>query len=370
MKKSTTIWIILSACFTLAMLFSSCDPEETKKKDEFDRKVMLEYWADNYIIPGYEAYSNSLNDLESKLAAFKQDSDNTQYAALCEAWLDSYSLWQRVSMFDIGLAESKGLRNFTNIYPCNTHKIDAYINGENYNFNLPSNYANQGFPAMDYLLYGHGDTAESNIEFLKEDKTIVYFEVLVKRLQKLTSEVLNDWKNTFRADFINNYGSSGTASVDKMANDFIFYYEKFLRTAKIGIPAGVFSGDPLPKNVEAYYSKTNNKKLFNIGFQAAKDFYAGKSFDGQKTGPSLQSYLAYIRQLNDSKDINGELLMRWERAQEKVNLLDDNFAKEITNDLTKVLTAYDAVNKAVSVLKVDMMQALNIQVDYIDADGD
>ncbi len=35
-----------------------------------------------------------------------------------------------------------------------------------------------------------------------------------------------------------------------------------------------------------------------------------------------------------------------------------------------MLTAYDELQKAVVLLKVDMLQALNIQVDFVDADGD
>ena len=35
-----------------------------------------------------------------------------------------------------------------------------------------------------------------------------------------------------------------------------------------------------------------------------------------------------------------------------------------------MLITYDVIQVAVVLLKVDMLQALNINVDYIDADGD
>ena len=38
--------------------------------------------------------------------------------------------------------------------------------------------------------------------------------------------------------------------------------------------------------------------------------------------------------------------------------------------LIKLLTTYDDIQKAVVLLKVDMLQILNINVDYVDADGD
>ena len=35
-----------------------------------------------------------------------------------------------------------------------------------------------------------------------------------------------------------------------------------------------------------------------------------------------------------------------------------------------MLEAYDKIQAAVVLMKVDMLQALNINVDYVDADGD
>ena len=35
-----------------------------------------------------------------------------------------------------------------------------------------------------------------------------------------------------------------------------------------------------------------------------------------------------------------------------------------------MLEAYDELQRAVVLLKVDMIQAMNISIDYVDADGD
>ena len=43
---------------------------------------------------------------------------------------------------------------------------------------------------------------------------------------------------------------------------------------------------------------------------------------------------------------------------------------QVEKDNTKMLEAYDELQKAVILLKVDMMQALSISVDYVDSDGD
>ena len=53
-----------------------------------------------------------------------------------------------------------------------------------------------------------------------------------------------------------------------------------------------------------------------------------------------------------------------------IESLDDNFALQLEQDYVKVLGTYDAIQLGVVLLKVDMLQALSINVDYVDADGD
>ena len=50
--------------------------------------------------------------------------------------------------------------------------------------------------------------------------------------------------------------------------------------------------------------------------------------------------------------------------------LNTNFASQITEDNNKMLSVFDALQSNVVLLKVDMVQALNIKIDYVDADGD
>ena len=57
-------------------------------------------------------------------------------------------------------------------------------------------------------------------------------------------------------------------------------------------------------------------------------------------------------------------------ANQKLSELDESFINQINNDNTKFLQVFDAIQEVVVLLKVDMLQLLNINVDYVDADGD
>ncbi len=357
----------------LGLFLVSCgekDESSSTETDNFDRTQMLTDWADIIIIPAYQTYTTNLDALNSSYSNFEANPNETNLEALRLSYFNAYRSWQKVSMFEIGKAEEIGLRNFTNVYPTDSDKIEENIATQVYNLDLPSNFVTQGFPALDYLLYGAADSDEAIVLLLQNTNYAQYVSDLLSRLTALSKEVLTDWETNYRTTFIENGGSSATASVDKMVNDFLFYYEKYLRAGKIGIPAGVFSGNTLPDAVEAPYSATNSKVLFDEGFEAVRDFFVGKSFYSEEKGSSLSDYLAYVASQNESTNLANSIETQWTLVTSKVNDLSANLNEQVITDNSKMLAVYDELQKAVVLMKVDMMQALNIQVDYVDADGD
>ncbi len=337
--------------------------------DTFDRTAMLTHWADNFIVLGYEAYQTSLENLSTASSAFINETNTAHLQQLKQAWLNAYIAWQRVSMFEIGKAEALTLRDFTNIYPTNATKIEENILSGSYNFMLPSTRDQQGFPAIDYLLHGTGSTeAEVAATFAQSEGHRQYLQALVSRLVELNQEVLNDWKGGFRESFIANNGSEASSSVNKMVNDYMFYYEKALRAGKIGIPAGVFSNQPLSDRVEAFYRKDVSKTLFMEALQATSNFFSGTSANGN--GPSLAAYLDFVNAITEGEPLRASIEGQFQEAMTVGNQLSENFFQEVETNNNAMLATYDALQKNVVLLKVDMFQALNIRVDYVDADGD
>lgn len=339
-------------------------------QDSFDRSALLTVWTDDIIMPAFENYQSQLENLRSSKDDFLANQNFETLENLRENYLEAARSWQRVSMFDIGMAESIGLRNFTNIFPTDVQGIQTNISTANFNLELPSNFDTQGFPALDYLLYGTGDGDGDILDKISDSDYRSYIDALVNRLADLNQLVLDDWQNGFREDFIANNGGSATASVDKLVNDFLFYYEKFLRAGKLGIPAGVFSGTTLNESVEAPFSQVYSKEFFEIGFQTVRDFFVGINLNGQQSSTSLADYLNTVTEANGTPDISTEILNIWEAAEAPIAALDNNLRNQVETDNLQMLMAYDAIQAAVPLLKVDMLQALNIQVDFVDADGD
>jgi hypothetical protein len=96
----------------------------------------------------------------------------------------------------------------------------------------------------------------------------------------------------------------------------------------------------------------------------------GFSSEYQSNGFSLNSYLEALNSEKNDASLQTLINNQFQVAFSKIELLNDNFIQQITNDNTKMLEAYDELQRNVILMKVDMLQALSIDVNYVDADGD
>ncbi len=340
----------------------------------FERGPMLTNWADNIIIPSYEAFTTEIENLNTSFDAFTAEASTSNLVLFRASWLSAYKTWQQVSMFEIGPAETEGLRLNMNIYPTDAAKIESHIAVGSYDLSLSSNRDSKGFPALDYLINGLGETdgaIVSKYNAANKEALIAYTAAVLADMTTLSTKVLADWKQSYRDAFISNDGASATASVDRFVNDYIFYYEKFLRAGKMGIPLGVFSGSTLPEKVEAFYKVDVSNELFLEGLNAVQDFFNGKHYGKSSSGESLASYLDALNTIKDGEDLKKLINDQFNTARTMVSGLAV-FHEEIVNNVppTNMLLAYDEVQRAIPFLKVDMVSAMSISIDFVDADGD
>ena len=360
------------------ILLVSCEPDNHNDHDDngdsFDRTAMLINWADNIIIPAYDDFHVSLNSLNEAINSFISEPSINSLDQVSEAWLNSYKYWQHVEMFDIGLAEVINYKGKMNIYPTDSELIDQNITNGNYDLNNNNNFDSRGFPAIDYMLHGLAENPDDILNIYNTSAShSIYLSDLVSNMLSNTNLIIEDW-SSYRDEFVNLSSNTATSSVNKMTNDFIYYFEKGLRANKIGIPAGIFSSEPLPHTVEAYYKKDVSKDLAIQALKASKNFFIGKHFNydleitSAIVGLSFEDYLNYLAPGNDN--ISSVINTQFENAENKLNQLDNNFVSQIELNNTEMLLTYDAIQLLVVYFKVDMLQTLGVSVDYVDADGD
>ena len=367
-----------SLIFSFIFLFSCSEDNSTPaSSDNYDRKELLSNLVNNIIIPAHQNFNNELQLFESTVNSFDDDRSISNLEMIQDQFIVAYRAWQYIEMFNIGYAEEIYYASKMNIYPANTTRILENINSDNVDLDGNSNqFSAQGFPAIDYLLFG---LAENNIQILDiysidNNSTFTYLNLLVSKMIENTDAVIDYWE-TNSQDFINSTGNTSSSSLNMLANDFVYYYEKGLRANKIGIPAGVWSGE-IPQNVEAYYKSDISKILAIEGLQASTNFFKGIHFgQSQTNGEGLYDYLAYLDDTNYSDSsmfigLQDDILDSFDNSMIKLEQLNNNFALQIETDNIKMLEAYDAIQQGVVRLKTNMLSILGISVDYYDADGD
>lgn len=365
-KKSFLVVIILTALFAC----TSDDTNTSSERDNFDRTAMLSNLADNIISPAYQDLDSKLGMLVTAKNDFIATPSQTTLDNFRDSWFTAYKTWQYVEMFNIGKAEEIQYHFQMNIYPTNSTDIENNISSGTYDLTIPNNNDAVGFPALDYLLYGIAQTDVAIIEKYSTNteatKYKTYISDITDQMKSLNQEVLSDWNNSYRDTFVNSIENTASSAANKFVNDYIFYYEKGLRANKIGIPAGIFSTTPLPEKVEGFYNKEISKELSITALNAVQDIFNGKEYNSTVTSSSFSTYLTQLNKADLATMINNQ----FDIARDKIEVLDVSFYNQVITDNTKMTQAYDALQMAVVLLKVDMLQAFNISVDYVDADGD
>ncbi|TMM31067.1 peptidase M75 superfamily protein [Polaribacter aestuariivivens] len=361
----------LPFAFLIAIIYacSSTTENEPEIEDNFNRSEMLQNIADNIIIPAYTDFSTKLTNLKTAGETFTTTPNQVNLEALRTSWFTAYKVWQHIEMFDIGKAETLQYKFYMNIYPLTVADVEANISTGNYDLNSVNNHDAQGFPALDYLLNGVGATDAEILEkyttATNKDNYRNYITDVLNQMNSLTQQVVADFKSN-KATFVNSVSNTATSSFNKLVNDYIFYYEKGLRANKFGIPAGVFSTDPLPEKVEAFYKNDVSKELALEALKAVINIFEGTHYNNTTKGISYKNYLESLERADIGSAISNQLAT----AKSTINLLDNSFSIQIESDNVKMTKSYDELQKVTVLLKVDMLQAFNINVDYVDADGD
>ncbi len=373
MKRILIVFFLISLVFSCSSDDSGSDIDNNPN-DGFDRQAMLSNWADNIIIPVYSDLNTKLQTLVNQKAAFIAEPTVENLDNLRIAWQEAYKVWQYAEMFNVGLAESTNYIFQMNVYPTNVDDIENNIQSLNYDLASVNNNDAVGFPALDYLLHGLGENDVDILAFYISNPNAenykTYLSDLVDRMKNLTQSVLDDWNNGFRDTFVSNTENSATGSINLMVNDYIFYYEKGFRANKFGIPAGNFSPNPLPDRVEAFYKADFSKTLATESLDAIQNFFNGKAYSSSADAESLKDYLDFLNTIKDSEDLSTLINTQFDEARQKINTLNDSFAQQVETNNVAMTETFDIIQLAVVLLKVDMLQALDISVDFVDADGD
>lgn len=100
---------------------------------------------------------------------------------------------------------------------------------------------------------------------------------------------------------------------------------------------------------------------------AIQNFFNGRAYASGNNAKSLDDYLNSIK---ESEELSSMINSQYDAARSKISTLKDSFAEQVKTNNVAMTETFDTIQLAVVLLKVDMLQALDISVDFVDADGD
>jgi len=349
----------------ISMLFASCQ-SETAENDtvNFDRKAMLENWADELIMPAYQDFEFRIDTLHKSIDALAQSDSKTQLEQTQQLFEEAYLSFQYAKIYEVGPAANLAFRSTVNTFPADTQKVLANIQTGSYNFGGASMIDAQGFPAMEYLLFA------KEIQVLNDSSTQSFLQQAADHIHHQVRQILEAWQNGYRSDFVAATGTDIGSSLGQVVNAINKDYE-VVKNAKIGFPAGKRSmGQPYPYTAEAPYSNLSlDLAIANV--EAVHQLYLGTGFNSGLDGPSLQEYLVEMQTDNGSREPLDEdihqTLLQVIRDLEEIN---GPLTSAVFDDKDAVTDAYNSLVDGVILLKSEMPSVLGVLITYQDNDGD
>lgn len=365
MKKWQNIYgVLIVVASLLTISCNNSTDKEPSPDNELDRKPMLENYATNYVVPTYADMQARLSTLKTALATFGTTPNVANHNAAKTALFEAYLQWQRTDVYGFGPAEDAQLRTFINTYPVTVSKVNNNITSGSYDLEAFGNNDAQGFPALDYLL--NGLDLDMYTTDAQAASRIKYMNDVAAMMESKMNTVTTNW-DTYKNTFINSTGTDASSSLSQMVNNFVLYYERYLRSGKVGIPAGAMTGSALPEHVESLYAPEQSKLYLSTALKTVLDFYAAQSIGGA----SMKSYYEAIGTKADNDVLMADVIVtEMNEAITSIDNLNGTLYENIKSNKGAVLTAYDELQDVVPLLKVDMVSAFSISITYTDNDGD
>lgn len=346
--------------FSAVLFLALACKDEVPVTDNFDRKALIENTVDNLLIPSYGDLIDNLLALETAFDNYTIGTTESNKTTLKEAWLEAYLSWQDAALWNFGPAESQGIMSAMNIYPTNPTKIQANIQGT-YDLNSISQADAQGFPALEYMLYGGVDLTQTDIQ--------QYFDAVITQMKDKAINTANQWAS-YRASFVTSTGTDQGSALGQMFNTtFLPYVEVHQREAKFGIPGGQRTGQPVPENVEGKYVRTHSKDLALRALSAYRRAWLGMAHVNHDMGPSVMDYVIYTDSRNNTH-LADKLQNQLDTLEASIDLLNNDFYAIAQNNPQALNDIWAKYQNMIFSIKTEISSALNVTISYVDSDGD
>lgn len=366
MKKIKNVSLVLAILVMASVVFYACKKDKTAQEDGFDRKAMLQNFADNLIKPAFADLQMQVNTLKTATDVFTNAPDEAKLVNLKTAFDNAYSSFMYANTYNFGPAGEEGIRKGLveeiGTWPANTQNIEKNITANDASL-AGFDRDNRGLNAVDYLV--HNFTVA---DYISAPNRKLYLQAVVNKIKTQVDAVASEWNGAYYNTFINNTGTDVGSSTAQLYNEFIRGYES-IKNIKLGLPLGkrTLQAQIEPLKVEALYSKQSLKYL-KLNITAINNIWYGKS----KTGVEGVGFKAYLNSVTGGPD----LVLKTEAQIKVINdlangiSLSTSLQDQITTNFTALNNLHNELQKHFRNYKSDMSSLLGIAITFNSGDGD
>lgn len=375
MKQRPLVLNVLAWLSLTAGVYCSKSGGDDKEDDNnFDKTAMLTYYADEMIIPSYQALQEKVNDFQALANVFLDERNTVNQQALMEAYRQLHLQYTRVEAYNLGPAGVVSLEVYLNFnggldynfatsgeltgFSIDSTTIENNISSGNYDLSLyvRNSFYAQGFPAVNYLFFGPNAIEKFTTNTANRVK---YAKDVVNRIKSLVDKVNTDWPG-YRSGFIGNTKTNIGSPIGNMINTMAYEMD-VLKGPRIGWPFGKQSnGTAFPTKVEAYFAG-NSVALAQESMKNLKDVFTAKN-----SGKGFYDYLKALRNEALANQVSGQ----FDVVIAKLAALPDPLSTTLTAEPAKVEDAYKETQKLLTLIKTDVASAMGVQITFMDNDGD
>ena len=356
---------LMVAVLATALTFSACGEDDSEEPTpgtdptETDFTDLLSNQVNEIIIPSMEKYQEEMTDFVAAVAGFASSRDEASLVTLRSAHRAAYLAYQAAAVHNFYSTSNQALVETTNLYPVDVTLLENLIASESYNFSTEAQERANGFPAIDYLLYGPADV----LAYFGEDaKRLAFLQALVNSMKDKADTLVSLWTGNLANNFVENGGTALGSSISVQLNESLVYYEEHIRGNKVGIPIGLNGPndspiDPDATKIEAYYQSLveGNENLalalLRASIEEVEDFYLGTGADGTD-GQGYDDLLLARDQAAVDTDIKAQFEAIYSQIGDRNSISGDN-------------SLYNSIQTIVTLFKSDLFPLLDVQ----DADG-
>ncbi|MCS6988974.1 MAG: imelysin family protein [Chloroherpetonaceae bacterium] len=357
----------IALCGALSLFSLKCgDKAAENSGDAFNRRAMLENYADNVIIPSFAELQGKTNALNDAVAEFAQFPTESRLLAARNAWEEAYLAWQFCNGFNFGPAQTSTGTLFqkAGVFPANASRIEEFIAARNFDNDLARDA--RGFNAIEYLLYDTVATSQVVAKFNNPDRR-QYLRTLAAELKANIDAVVAGWQ-TYRNEFVSRNGTDVGSSTSILFNEFVMSFES-VKNFKLGVPLGRRPGQtaPEPKRVEAFYSG-KSIRFMREHLKAIEQFYYGIG----RNGADGIGFVEYLQSVPNGRQLVAQTEAQLAVVKNRLNALppDERLSQLIVSNFALVDALHSELQRHTRFFKSEMASLLSLTITFSSGDGD